>query len=354
MLLTRNEFRAGALKRDNNRCVICKAPAQDVHHIIERRLFDDGGYYLENAASLCGQHHIEAERTTLSCDIIREATGISNVVLPPHLYEEYAYDKWGNIIMPNNTRIKGELFYDESVQKILTDGGVLSLFSKYVKHPRIHHVPWSADADPDDRFLDSTEQFVDCEIVVTEKMDGEQTTMYDDHIHARSVDGESHPSQSYVRQLHSRIGYNIPENWRVCGENMYAKHSILYHDLESYFYVHSIWNDRNECLSWDDTVTWAKLLDLEIVPLLYRGLYDEKLVKSLHKSVRGEHECEGYVMRIADAFSFSKYRKCVGKYRREGHLKTAPHNWKRNQTEQNQLKSRVDVGSTNTGSISFV
>ena len=32
------------IKRDANLCVICHAAASDAHHIMERRLFDDGGY----------------------------------------------------------------------------------------------------------------------------------------------------------------------------------------------------------------------------------------------------------------------------------------------------------------------
>lgn len=69
-LLNRDEFRNGVFARDGHRCVICGEPAQDAHHIVERRLFSDGGYYLDNGASLCGKHHIMAEETTLGCDDI--------------------------------------------------------------------------------------------------------------------------------------------------------------------------------------------------------------------------------------------------------------------------------------------
>ena len=43
-LLTRDQFRERALARDNNKCVICGGDATEVHHIIERRLFEGGGY----------------------------------------------------------------------------------------------------------------------------------------------------------------------------------------------------------------------------------------------------------------------------------------------------------------------
>ena len=66
--------------------MICGAPGQDAHHIIERRLFDDGGYYLDNGATLCAACHVKAEMTVLTCDAIRSAAGITQIVLPPHLY----------------------------------------------------------------------------------------------------------------------------------------------------------------------------------------------------------------------------------------------------------------------------
>lgn len=34
-------------------CVFCKKPATEVHHILDRKLFDDGGYYENNGASVC-------------------------------------------------------------------------------------------------------------------------------------------------------------------------------------------------------------------------------------------------------------------------------------------------------------
>jgi 5-methylcytosine-specific restriction endonuclease McrA len=46
-LLTRDRFRESVLARDNHACVVCKRKGipLDAHHIIERRLFPDGGYY---------------------------------------------------------------------------------------------------------------------------------------------------------------------------------------------------------------------------------------------------------------------------------------------------------------------
>jgi hypothetical protein len=54
----------------------CGGEAKDAHHIIERKLFPDGGYYLENGVSLCNEHHMEVEKTTISCGHVRQRAGI--------------------------------------------------------------------------------------------------------------------------------------------------------------------------------------------------------------------------------------------------------------------------------------
>ena len=113
--------------------------AKDAHHIIERRLFPDGGYYLNNGASVCEKHHLECEATTISVEQVREVCGITKIIIPPHLYPDQPYDKWGNPLLENGRRLRGELFFDESVQKILKFGGVLDQFDKYVKYPRSYH-----------------------------------------------------------------------------------------------------------------------------------------------------------------------------------------------------------------------
>jgi hypothetical protein len=69
-LLTRTEFREGCLERDSYRCVICgETENLSVHHIIERRLWSDGGYYMENGATLCEEHHIKASNRTYTNSI---------------------------------------------------------------------------------------------------------------------------------------------------------------------------------------------------------------------------------------------------------------------------------------------
>lgn len=336
--MTKDEFRKAVFERDGNRCVMCGEVGQDAHHILERRLWEDGGYYVDNGATLCEQHHIEAEQTKLSPEVIREAAGIIKRVLPEHLYRDYRYDKWGNIVLPlpSKARMKGELFHDPFVQKILASANALDKFTKYVKYPRTYHLPWSPGI-ADDRVLQTTSHFEGEKVVVTVKMDGENTTFYDDYLHARSIDGRTHPSRSWVKNLHSEIGWQIPKDWRICGENLYAEHSIAYRELDSYFLVFSVWDEGNTCLSWNQTLEWIDLLSLTPVPVLYEGTWDEAAIRDLYAEKFGNDECEGYVVRLAESFHYSQFRRCVGKYVRSCHVTSSQH-WFHRQIFSNKLR----------------
>jgi len=161
--------------------------------------------------------------------------------------------------------------------------------------------------------------------------------MYRDHIHARSLDSKHHPSRTWVKAEHSRIQYDIPANFRLCGENVYAKHSIHYQGLSAYFYVFGIYN-KDECLSWDDTVEYANLLNLQVVPVLYRGLWDIEKVKACWtgQSVFGAEQ-EGYVVRVAKSFPYDAFGSCVAKFVRQNHIQTDQH-WLESEVIPNILR----------------
>ena len=341
-LLSRNDFRNGVFERDNHKCVICGKLAVDAHHIMERRLFNNGGYFLDNGASLCEEHHLEAEKTNLSPDEIRKSAGIENIILPEHLYEDVEYDKWGNEILRSGERLQGELFNDKSVQKIIQEN--LYLFTSRVKYPRTYHLSYSPGMNKDDRKIEDESIFHEKRVIITEKMDGENSTWYSDYTHARSINSGNHPSRNYMKSLWAQKGYNIPEGWRVCGENLYAKHSIHYtkengNALDSYFYMFSIWDHQNMCLSWDETKEWAELLDLPLVPVLYDGIYNIDIMKTLSERVeRSKNTTEGYVMRLADEFHYSEFRKSVAKYVRANHVINNHGHWTQRKIIPNEIQ----------------
>lgn len=206
-----------------------------------------------------------------------------------------------------------------------------------VKYPRTSHLHWSEGIQNDDRIMSNTSSFEGEEILITEKMDGENTTMYSNHIHARSIDSRSHLSREWVKNFWSKFCYDIPKGWRVCGENMYAKHSILYDNLPSYFLGFSIWNDKNECLSWDNTLEWFSLLGIFPVREIYRGIFNQQKIEEATKEITQNPTLhEGYVIRITKQFPISKFKCCVGKYVRKGHVQTTEH-WRNQPVIPNKL-----------------
>lgn len=89
-------------------------------------------------------------------------------------------------------------------------------------------MPFSRGVTSDDKMLSYDklyELYSGKQVLVTEKLDGECTTLYKDYSHARSLDSNHHPSRDWVKRFHSEIAHNIPEGWRVCGENVFAKHN---------------------------------------------------------------------------------------------------------------------------------
>lgn len=71
-LLTREEFKKQVFNETNGKCCVpgCNCEAVDAHHIMDRKLYSDGGYYIGNGAALCSKHHLDAEKgiiTPLDC-----------------------------------------------------------------------------------------------------------------------------------------------------------------------------------------------------------------------------------------------------------------------------------------------
>lgn len=204
------------------------------------------------------------------------------------------------------------------------------------KYPSTYHLPWSKGVSNDDKLLKNADMFLNKPVIITEKMDGENTTIYSGgYCHARSLDSGYHESRTYVKKLAGEIGHLIPTGWRVCGENMYAKHSIAYNDLESYFLVFNVWDENNRCLTWRQTMDFCAKLGLKTVPVLFWGTWHDSV--KFHLNI-DERKSEGYIIRIDDNFHFSNFSNNIAKYVRKNHVQTNEH-WMTQSVEKNCLKT---------------
>ena len=92
-LLTREEFKKQVFTRTNGKCCVpdCSCDAVDAHHIMDRKLWNDGGYYISNGAALCEKHHLDAERgiiTPMQC-LTYMNINLHDIRTPDKLIEKY-------------------------------------------------------------------------------------------------------------------------------------------------------------------------------------------------------------------------------------------------------------------------
>ncbi|MFI1505593.1 RNA ligase family protein [Streptomyces sp. NPDC020597] len=212
-------------------------------------------------------------------------------------------------------------------------------------YPRTPHLPWSPGMSADDLRAGGLSGLAGREVVVTEKLDGENTTLYADGLHARSVDSAHHPSRTWVKALQGRIGARIPAGWRVSGENMYARHSIPYDDLEGYFYGFSVWDGHDRCLGWDGTVRFLRALGVPTPQVLWRGVFDERALRRLRVETGRQ---EGYVVRTVEGFAREDFAGRIAKWVRPGHVTTDTH-WMHAAVVANGLGARAALWDVRSG-----
>ncbi|NJP43539.1 RNA ligase family protein [Actinacidiphila epipremni] len=214
-------------------------------------------------------------------------------------------------------------------------------------YPRTPHLPWSPGVAADDVLAGGLAGLRGREVVVTEKLDGENTTLYADGLHARSPDSAHHPSRTWVKALQGRIGPHIPAGWRVCGENMQARHSLAYDDLDSWFYGFSVWDAAGRCLDWDATVRFLRRLGVPVPRVLWRGVYDERALRRLAAGWDTARR-EGYVVRSVEGFGAREFGERVAKWVRPGHVQTDTH-WMHAAVVENGLGPAAPLWAVRSG-----
>jgi hypothetical protein len=193
-----------------------------------------------------------------------------------------------------------------------------------LKAPRIYHLPWSEVMSKDDKTIKHNNMFNGKDVVVTVKYDGASISLYNDGtFHSRSI--QSSRQQDSNDYLHSWwanklytdnyvILHNKWPNLRLVGENMYTTHTIQYNNLEDVFLLHSAWNGTT-CLSWDDTLTICTLLNITSVPVLYKGIYKEDIVKGYNTLDRYRDDIvEGYIVRNSDEYLYNDSNFNIAKF----------------------------------------
>lgn len=204
------------------------------------------------------------------------------------------------------------------------------------KYNRTYHLPFSQSKTSDDKISRNIDSLLGVDIVITEKLDGENTGMIDNGVYARSHAAfTTSPWSREVRQLHDmKVRGNLGEGVFLFGENLEGIHSIEYTNLKSYFYIFGV-RDNNIWIPWQSVEEYSYLLDIPTVPVLFRGKVEsEKELKALVEKLVSETsklggEIEGIVIRNSGMFHNDYFKDNVMKWVRKDHVTTTNH-WTRN------------------------
>jgi len=351
--MTRQDFRQECISRDGGICVVPSCgnggfdadpeSEGDVHHIIERKLWDDGGYIPENGVTVCNYHHRLAERNIIPPQAFWRWLGIENPILPEGI-DSMHVDKWGE-------KLEEPPWKEHRVN---------------IKYPSTRHLPWSHERDTDDTAHREVQNFVDVPLIATVKMDGGNAMLVKDTenpVRARNGCQADKDHFDMAKQWYwdNDLYSKIPEHLQVFGEWLYAKHSIHYGcdcdepcedvgpELRDYFQVFGLYDTRYDLwLGWNNTMQFTHKHDLTLAPCATDNYYhmDEFdnsqefwhfYYELSQKVVEQGHE--GIVIRSAHPFHYGQIDERLGKYVRPGHVKEDEKHWSKRPTVQNVRKN---------------
>lgn len=360
----RKQFRENVFSRDNHSCIVpwCDNSADDAHHIIERELWEDGGYIPKNGASVCNKHHRYAESNNIPPQAFYLWAEIENPPIPNSV-SNHDVDKWGEEFdTPPWENLRERIKYQSSRHLL-----PLYWYDHTVAQERIKK---------DDTGLKIVEDFVGIPLVITHKIDGSNCMIVNDVDNPVRARNGSSPTESMKKFYKSgglywrqEVNQKLPDRLQVFGEWVYAKHSIHYgcdcdeqcedvgpslseltgiEDDRSYFQIFGVYDKiHNIWLSWPDTKSIANHLGFPTTPVIYCEDSNDnatfktetearnKLIEYAHNVV--ENGGEGIVVRSKFPFHYGQFPKRLGKYVRENHVKDDADHWSHRNVVENRI-----------------
>ena len=218
------------------------------------------------------------------------------------------------------------------------------------KYPRTFHLPWSKGATNDDKRATSVEGLIGKPIIISDKIDGSNTSLEAEACFARTHSGSpTHPSFDGFKALHAAIKHEITTDTQLFGEWVFARHSIEYTELPAYFLLFGVrYLEEPDYLwgSWEEVEFWSKEIAVPTVPILFQGIISsEKELQELTESLMIQPSVcggirEGVVVRIADAFNDDDFSSCVMKCVRANHVSPDNDHWKHKEIVKNNLAKK--------------
>lgn len=218
------------------------------------------------------------------------------------------------------------------------------------KYPRTLHWPTSPGVQSDDKIHRNIDRLIGVPVSITEKMDGSNVTLCNGEVYARSTAVPSqHAWHGMVRKHHAWKTQQLGPDYKICGEDMYAIHSIEYDGFredETFRVFNILYKDT--WLSFADRAALCQQLGLMMAPVWITGAVfqnqkdvDQWLNNAMMMGSKLGPVNEGFVIQIEDAFHKDDFRNSVAKYVRAGHVQTDQH-WSRNWKPCRLLRPSTD------------
>lgn len=364
--LHREEFHKKCFEREEDQCIVpwCTQKPDEAHHIIERDLWDDGGYILENGVSICNHHHQYAESNDIPPQAFWFWLGISDPPLPDAV-DTWQINKWGrNFDTPAHEELREWIKYPSSTH-------MLPLY--WAEEDTLA----SNRFENEDKGIESLDDFVGVPLVITEKMDGGNMLLVNDIDNPVRARNGSHPEDTMKKMYDEmywehNVHEKLPDRLQVFGEWLWAKHSIHYgcecdeqcEDVgpaltsyidteeyapeDAYFQVFGVYDTtQNIWLSWPEVEQVADTLEFPTVPVLYQednmdeATFEttfearEELLEYAHTVV--DNGGEGIVFRTKFPYHYGQFTQRLGKYVRENHVTKDEKHWSHRTVKENQV-----------------
>lgn len=207
------------------------------------------------------------------------------------------------------------------------------------KYPRTMHHPSSPGLQNDDRVSEYPDDILGREVVITEKIDGGNTGLFNGEVYARSTGQPSTAGWFAMVRKHHAWKTMGDTDYVYHGEDVYGVHSIEYDPIpedQTYmlFNIRRL-TDEKGWMSWDDLETTGAAMNIPVVPVLFRGVFNsqKELVKWFEDQIklpsRLGGDREGFVLRVTDFIPEEDFPRLVQKWVRRNHVQTNQH-WKMN------------------------
>jgi len=169
-------------------------------------------------------------------------------------------------------------------------------------------------------------------VVVTEKLDGSNTLLYQGDVYARSVSAPA--TAKWLAMVRKHHAWKVTEpGILLYGEEIYGVHSIEYEPVpeDETFYAFALRFGDGSFGSFRTMAEYAEARSIPVVPILFEGTF--RTVHTIRDFVSTAHQepsalggaREGVVIRLAEGFPAADFKHSVCKSVRAGHVQSDEH-----------------------------